>query len=145
LAQVTNPETRELTVNAARVETTINQMLNQTISKAGKDVLPSLPRSNLSDMAIGSESKGKKSNITQMVGYVGQQNVYGSRIPCGFTGRTLPHFRRNDYGLRSRGWVRHCYEEGLDPQEFFMHAAGGREGLVDTAIKVIRFFYGSND
>lgn len=92
-------------------------------------------------MAIGSESKGKKSNITQMVGYVGQQNVNGSRIPCGLTGRALPHFRRNDFGLRSRGWVKHCYEEGLDPQEFFLHAAGGREGLVDTAIKVSIFSF----
>lgn len=140
LKHVTNKD-GELTVDPNRVETTINQKLNQTIAKAGKDVLPSLPRSNLSDMAIGSESKGKKSNITQMVGYVGQQNVYGCRIPCGFTGRTLPHFRRNDYGLRSRGWVKHCYEEGLDPQEFFMHAVGGREGLVDTAIKTAKTGY----
>ena len=80
LKQVTNAN-RELTVDATRVESTINQKLNQTISKAGKDVLPSLPRSNLSDMATGSESKGKKSNITQMVGYVGQQNVYGIPYP----------------------------------------------------------------
>lgn len=136
IAQVTDPITGLLTVDADRVESIINQKLNQTISKAGKEVLPSLPRSNLSDMATGGESKGKRSNITQMVGYVGQQNVGGSRVPYGITGRTLPHFKRNDYGLRSRGWVRHCYEQGLDPQEFFMHAAGGREGLVDTAIKV---------
>jgi DNA-directed RNA polymerase beta' subunit len=141
LRQVTNPNNGELTVDADRVENTINQKLNQTISRAAKDVLPSLPRSNLSDMAIGSESKGKKSNITQMVGYVGQQNVNGARIPCGLTGRALPHFRRNDFGLRSRGWVKHCYEEGLDPQEFFLHAAGGREGLVDTAIKVTDFVF----
>lgn len=138
LRQVTDPITGQITVDATRVENTINQKLNQTISRAAKDVLPSLPRSNLSDMAVGSESKGKKSNITQMVGYVGQQNVYGARIPCGLTGRTLPHFKRHDYGLRSRGWVKHCYQEGLDPQEFFMHAAGGREGLVDTAIKTAK-------
>jgi len=28
-----------------------------------------------------------------------------------------------------------CYREGLDPVEFFFHAMGGREGLVDTAVR----------
>lgn len=141
LERVIDPETRQLTVNEDIAEAKINQILNQTISRAGKEVLPSLPRSNLADMATKSGSKGKPSNITQMVGYVGQQNVHGGRIPCGMKDRTLPHFKKNDYGLKSRGWVKHCYEEGLDPQEFFMHAAGGREGIVDTAIKTAKTGY----
>jgi len=86
----------------------------------------SLPRSNLTIMALESESKGKASNIIQFAAYVGQQNVYGERIPCGMIGRTLPHFKRNDLGLRSRGFVEHPYVVGLTPQEVFMHAAGGR-------------------
>ena len=35
----------------------------------------------------------------------------------------------------SRGFVTHCFMEGLTPQEFFFHAEGGREGVIDTAIK----------
>jgi DNA-directed RNA polymerase beta' subunit len=37
--------------------------------------------------------------------------------------------------FESRGFVSHSYFKGLTPQEFFFHAAGGREGLIDTACK----------
>ena len=33
------------------------------------------------------------------------------------------------------------YKEGLDPIEFFFHAMGGREGLVDTAIRTAQSGY----
>ena len=137
LREVTNPETGELTIAASKVEATINQVLNQVLARAGKEVLPALPKSNLSHMALGAKSKGKESNITQINAYVGQQNIYGGRIPCGMIGRTTPHFRRGDLGLSNRGFVEHPYVVGLNPQEVFMHAAGGREGLVDTAIKSV--------
>src|SRR5256886_14439638 len=34
-----------------------------------------------------------------------------------------------------RGFVYHSYRDGLEPIEFFFHAMGGREGLVDTAVR----------
>ncbi|KAH0863267.1 hypothetical protein HID58_080478 [Brassica napus] len=40
-----------------------------------------------------------------------------------------------DYGPESRGFVENSYLRGLTPQEFFFHAMGGREGLIDTAVK----------
>ena len=144
LVRVTDPISGKHTEDAATIENTINTKMNQALSKAGKQVLPSLPRSNLTIMALEAQSKGKASNITQFAAFVGQQNVYGERIPWGMIGRTLPHFRRNDLGLRSRGFVEHPYVIGLTPQEVFMHAAGGREGLVDTAIKVLFFFVDSS-
>lgn len=70
-----------------------------------------------------------------MTACVGQQNVEGKRIPYGFQGRTLPHFTKEDYGPESRGFVENSYLRGLTPQEFFFHAMGGREGLIDTAVK----------
>ena len=70
-----------------------------------------------------------------MVACVGQQNVEGKRIPFGFSGRTLPHFSKDDLGPESRGFVENCYLIGLTPQELFFHAMGGREGLIDTAVK----------
>lgn len=66
---------------------------------------------------------------------MGQQNVEGKRIPFGFKHRTLPHFIKDDYGPESRGFVENSYLAGLTPTEFFFHAMGGREGLIDTAVK----------
>ena len=34
-----------------------------------------------------------------------------------------------------RGFVENSFIRGLNPQEFFFHAMGGREGLIDTAVK----------
>lgn len=66
---------------------------------------------------------------------VGQQNVEGKRIPFGFRNRTLPHFGRDDFGPESKGFVSSNYISGLDPSEFYFHGMGGREGLIDTAVK----------
>lgn len=72
---------------------------------------------------------------SQVIAVVGQQNVEGKRIPFGFKHRTLPHFIKDDYGPESRGFVENSYLAGLTPTEFFFHAMGGREGLIDTAVK----------
>lgn len=72
---------------------------------------------------------------------VGQQNVEGKRIPFGFGARSLPHFGRHDYGPESKGFVSSNYISGLDPSEFYFHAMGGREGLIDTAIKTAETGY----
>jgi len=73
--------------------------------------------------------------VLQVIACVGQQNVEGKRIPFGFRNRTLPHFIKDDYGPESRGFVENSYLAGLTPAEFFFHAMGGREGLIDTAVK----------
>ena len=83
---------------------------------------------------IKSKSKGNTINVAQMVGCVGQQNVEGRRIPYGFDDRTLPHFAKYDDGPESRGFVESSFINGLSPSEFYMHAQGGREGLIDTAV-----------
>src|SRR6202042_3825042 len=72
---------------------------------------------------------------------VGQQNVEGKRIPFGFRKRTLPHFIKDDYGPESRGFVENSYLAGLTPSEFFFHSMGGREGLIDTAVKTAETGY----
>ena len=72
---------------------------------------------------------------------MGQQNVEGKRIPFGFRDRTLPHFMKDDYGPESKGFVFNSYLIGLTPSEFFFHAMGGREGLIDTAVKTAETGY----
>ena len=40
-----------------------------------------------------------------------------------------------DDSPEGRGFVENSFIRGLTPQEFFFHAMGGREGLIDTAVK----------
>lgn len=84
---------------------------------------------------VQSGSKGKPTNVAQMIACVGQQNVDGKRVSYGFTDRTLPHFNKFDDGPAARGFVENSFISGLTPQEMFFHAMGGREGLIDTAVK----------
>jgi len=80
-------------------------------------------------------------NLTQMAGAVGQQAVRGERINRGYEDRTLSHFRRNDLSAEAHGFVENSYTGGLTPKEFFFHAMGGREGLVDTAVRTSKSGY----
>ena len=80
-------------------------------------------------------ARGSSLNIGQMAACVGQQSVRGKRILRGYAGRALPHFVEGDPSPRARGFVYSSYQHGLDAIEFFFHAMGGREGLVDTAVR----------
>lgn len=90
---------------------------------------------------IESGSKGSNLNIRQICGLVGQVNVEGKRIPYGFKNRTLPHFMKDDLCPESKGFVSQSYFTGLSPEEFFFHTMGGREGLIDTAVKTSQTGY----
>jgi DNA-directed RNA polymerase subunit A' len=80
-------------------------------------------------------------NLTQMAGCVGQQAVRGERINRGYEGRTLSHFLPDDLSADAHGFVENSYRNGLTPREFFFHAMGGREGLVDTAVRTSKSGY----
>jgi DNA-directed RNA polymerase subunit A' len=82
-----------------------------------------------------SGARGNILNLGQMSAVVGQQAIRGERINRGYTNRTLPHFKENDLSPKAKGFVASSYREGLKPAEFFFHAMGGREGLVDTAVR----------
>ena len=41
----------------------------------------------------------------------------------------------------AKGFVRNSFYTGLTPTEFFFHTMGGREGLVDTAVKTAETGY----
>ncbi len=86
-------------------------------------------------------ARGNPVNLTQMAALLGQQTVRGKRITRGFTNRTLPHFKPGDLGPEARGFVAHGFAEGLTPIEMFFHAAAGREGLVDTAVRTSQSGY----
>jgi DNA-directed RNA polymerase II subunit RPB1 len=90
---------------------------------------------------VKSGSKGSTTNVSQMTAAVGQQSLEGKRLPFGFSWRVTPHFPKDDFGPASRGFVENSYLRGLTPQEFFFHAMGGREGLIDTAVKTAETGY----
>jgi DNA-directed RNA polymerase II subunit RPB1 len=116
-------------------EVKVNEQLNQARDRAGKLAFTKLSKDNRLRNMVFAGSKGGPINISQIMACVGQQNVEGKRIPFGFNKRSLPHFSKDDFGPESKGFVENSYLLGLTPQEFFFHAMGGREGLIDTAVK----------
>jgi len=86
-------------------------------------------------------ARGSMLNLTQMSGSVGQQAVRGARIKRGYHMRTLSHFQKGDVSAKANGFVHSCFKRGLTPTEYFFHSMGGREGLVDTAIRTGRSGY----
>jgi len=127
--------------NKEYFESKVNGILNKTINETGKIGLENLDPKNRATYMINSGSKGKLTNIAQMVACLGQQNVDGKRIPYGFEGRTLPHYYKYDDSAEARGFVENSFISGQTPQEFFFHAMGGREGLIDTAVKTAQTGY----
>jgi len=120
------------------LENNIRAAIGDMNSKGTTTVVDNLPDTNrmiiMSDK--GANAKGTAAvNITQMVAFLGQQYVDGARIKYTMDNRTLPHFAKYDDGLESRGFVENSFIAGIRPAEFFFHAMGGREGLIDTAVK----------
>ena len=122
-------------------EIKVNKALNDALGATGKAAEKSLSEFNNFKSMVVSGAKGANLNISQIVACVGQQNVEGKRIPFGFRHRTLPHFVKDDYGPESKGFVTNSYLKGLTPDEMFFHAMGGREGLIDTAVKTAETGY----
>ena len=122
-------------------ENQVNKILNEARDETGSAAQKFLSSFNNFKAMVDAGSKGSKINISQVIACVGQQNVEGKRIPFGFKHRTLPHFIKDDYSPQAKGFVENSYLIGLTPSEFFFHAMGGREGLIDTAVKTAETGY----
>ena len=127
--------------NNEEFETKVNNILNQASSQAGSIGRKNLTADNRFVTMVNAGSKGSDLNISFMISCLGQQNVQGKRIPYGFDNRTLPHYNKFDDSPRARGFVENSYINGLDPDELFFHAMGGRTGLIDTAVKTSQTGY----
>lgn len=123
------------------LEMQIMQVLGRARDRTGEIAGSHLGLSNSAVVMAVSGARGSMLNITQMAGCVGQQAVRGERIMRGYEDRTLPHFQKGDRGADSHGFVMNSYKSGLTPTEFFFHAIGGREGLVDTAVRTSQSGY----
>jgi DNA-directed RNA polymerase subunit A' len=123
------------------LEMKIMQVLGEARDKSGEIAESYFGMDNHSVIMATTGARASMLNLTQITACVGQQSVRGGRIDRGYIERTLPHFRKNELGAKARGFVHSSYKEGLDPIEFFFHAMGGREGLVDTAIRTAQSGY----
>ena len=117
------------------LENKITKELSDVRQACGDICLSELRPTNAPLIMTMCGSKGSNINISQMVACVGQQTVSGKRIPDGFLDRTLPMFETNSRIPAAKGFCANSFYSGLNPTEFFFHTMGGREGLVDTAVK----------
>jgi len=123
------------------LEMEIMRVTGRTRDMAGEIAGKHLGLDNSAVIMAKSGARGSMLNLSQMSGCVGQQAVRGERIYRGYQYRTLPHFKKHDLGASAKGFVASSYKSGLTPTEYFFHSMGGREGLVDTAVRTSRSGY----
>jgi DNA-directed RNA polymerase subunit A' len=117
------------------LEAYIVNELAKARDKAGRIADRAFPPENSGMIMARTGARGSSLNVGQMTAALGQQSVRGKRISHGMKGRALSHFPWDDPSPTAKGFVKSNYREGLSPTEFFFHAMGGREGLVDTAVR----------
>jgi DNA-directed RNA polymerase subunit A' len=130
----TLPLTRGLSPEEALELYLVNE-LSRARDRAGRIADRSFPNDNAGVIMASTGARGSTLNIGQMTAVLGQQSIRGKRIHKGYHNRSLPHFKINDTNPDAKGFVKSNYRDGLTPLEFFFHAMGGREGLVDTAVR----------
>ncbi|CAG9763359.1 unnamed protein product [Ceutorhynchus assimilis] len=123
------------------LEAIILKELSVIREHAGQACVAELHSTNSPLIMALSGSKGSFINISQMIACVGQQALNGKRVPNGFDNRSLPHFHHHSKTPEAKGFVENSFYSGLTPTEFFFHTMGGREGLVDTAVKTAETGY----
>jgi len=81
--------------------------------------------------SIRAGTKGSSFNVAQTMASVGQQMLTGNRLEY-----QHPYFNPDDPSMdvNARGFVESSFMEGLTPAEFVALMAGGREGIIDTAL-----------
>jgi len=123
------------------LEVEIMKVLGKARDTAGQIAGRHLGLENSAVIMAKCGARGSMLNLSQMAGAIGQQAVRGERLSRGYWNRTLPHFEKGDLGAEAKGFIKNSYKSGLTPTEYFFHSMGGREGLVDTAVRTSRSGY----
>jgi DNA-directed RNA polymerase subunit A' len=120
---------------AETAEALITYKLGEARVRAGITANSNLADNNAGKIMATTGARGSDLNVGQMAGALGQQSRRGKRLHLGYSNRTLSHFKEHDDNPDSHGFVKSNFRDGLSALEFFFHAMGGREGLVDTAVR----------
>ncbi|MEW6721652.1 MAG: DNA-directed RNA polymerase subunit A' [Candidatus Micrarchaeota archaeon] len=108
---------------------------------AGKLVESDLGLSNPSIIMAKIGARGSLLNAIQMSALVAQQTVRSKRLTRGYRGRLLPYFKPGALTALERGFVYSSFHIGMSPAEYMFTSMGGREALVNTAIRTARSGY----
>jgi len=123
------------------LEMKIMQILAEGRDSLGEIISRYIKRESPTALITRTGARGNPLNITQTAACLGQQSIRGERVLRGFKHRTLSHFKQHDLGPEAHGFVFSNYKDGLTPLELFFHAMGGRESLVDTAVRTSQSGY----
>ncbi len=118
----------------------IGMNISKKLIVENNDIIESSSDNNNFVHLITSGSKGSYFNIAQITTLLGQQSIHGHRIIPQLNGeRTLVHYPwnnlTNEQKYESKGFIRHSFIHGINPQEFFFHSCSGRQGVIDTSMK----------
>lgn len=117
----------------------INSLVNAASGIGLRLAKKSLSKNNsigvMTDQGAG--TKGGIANIGQMMGSVGQQFLKSERIQPTLTKgtRSLPIFDPNEKDPIAHGFIPQSFYTGIKPEGLHYLQAGGREGILDTALK----------
>jgi DNA-directed RNA polymerase subunit A' len=123
------------------LESMIIQITSKTRDEIGKIVEEDLTMNNPSIIMAKIGARGSILNAIQMAAVVAQQTVRNKRLKHGYKKRLLSYFKQNLLTPKENGFVFSSFKKGLRPDEFVQHAMGGREALVNTAIRTARSGY----
>jgi DNA-directed RNA polymerase subunit A' len=123
------------------LEALIVQITSETRDHVGKIVEEDLTISNPSIIMAKIGARGSLLNAIQMSAVVAQQTVRNKRPTRGYKKRLLPYFKEGELTGKERGFVYSSFKDGLKIYEFLAHSMGGREALVNTAIRTARSGY----
>jgi DNA-directed RNA polymerase subunit A' len=123
------------------LEGLIMEITTKTREDIGKLVESDLGNSNASIIMAKIGARGSLLNAIQMSAIVAQQTVRSKRLLRGYKGRLLPYFKAGALTAKERGFVYSSFHQGMTPYEYMYCSMGGREALVNTAIRTARSGY----
>jgi len=124
------------TLEEERRESQITRYID-SVKSVGKKISEIVGPDNALVTMYSAGSKGSELNVAQITTTLGQQFLKGKRFPTVFSENTrcVPTYEPNSLDIRARGFCLNSFMTGLTPTEMFFHQAGGRTGLIDTALK----------
>jgi len=124
------------------LEFKIIEIINSSRNKASHIVERNMPyKINYSLDMANSGGRGSLTNLAITSAVVGQVALRGGRINKGYSGRTLPYFKKGDISPAACGFIKSSYKSGLKPYEFFFNAMTGRDTMMDTSMRTPKSGY----
>ncbi len=123
------------------LEGMVVEITSKTRDEIGKVVESDLGLKNPSIIMAKIGARGSLLNAIQMSAIVAQQTVRSKRLVRGYRKRLLPYFKPGALTAMEKGFIYSSFHTGMTPYEYIYASMGGREALVNTAIRTARSGY----